>query len=728
MRHYGRIDWLKSRVGFVLLLVLLVWAKTMMADVLDFNLFSGSSIIQIITTLINPLPLALLLIGVAFYFRKAKLFYPVAIIMYVINVVLLQLNVIYYREFSDFMSVSTMLGYDKVNQGLGASGFALTNIHDIFFWADVVVFVVLFFMKKFRFDKLATTKLMGFSFTTFALFLFLITLTLGEIDRPQLITRQFDSKYLVKYLGLDAYTAFDGLRVQRVNEQRKSAKKSDIDKVLAYVKKHNVSDNAKYVGVAKGKNVFVIHLESFQQFVLDLKVNGKEVTPTLNSIYHSKSTIAFSNFFNQVGQGKTSDAETMLETGLFGLTTGSLFATQGSDQTFEAMPAILRQTEGYSSAVFHGNNASFWNRSNTYKNMGYQYFFDASYYDTSGEKAMGYGLKDKLLFYDSIPYLERLQQPFYAKYITVTNHFPYDLDDTDKDANFKTTSTDSDVVNGYFETNHYLDQSIAEFYKYLKKSGLYNNSIVVLYGDHYGISNSENKTLASVLGKNADNWTDWDNAQMQRVPFMVNIPGYTDGGVKDTYGGEIDVMPTLLRLLGVKNPSKYVNVGQDLLSSKRSKVVAFRDKDWVSAEYSYVNGNLYDKNGKVIAEDDWTTAQQKLVKKYQKEVNKQLAVSDSVNQKDLLRFYTPKGFKGIKAKNYNYSNGLNKLIKLEKSMGVRSTDQYTKNNDKTTQNLYNTDAPEKDLPKTNTSRIQQTNPDGGDTTDGGSSEDDTPNP
>ncbi len=61
-------------------------------------------------------------------------------------------------------------------------------------------------------------------------------------------------------------------------------------------------------------------------------------------------------------------------------------------------------------------------------------------------------------------------------------------------------------------------------------------------------------------------------------------------------------------------------------------------------------------------------------------------------------------------------------------MGVRSTDQYTKNNDKTTQNLYNTDAPEKDLPKTNTSRIQQTNPDGGDTTDGGSSEDDTPNP
>ncbi|MBC6498207.1 hypothetical protein H7R52_01315 [Weissella confusa] len=64
------------------------------------------------------------MIGLAFYFRSAKLFYPVATILYVVNVLMIQLNVIYYREFTDFMSVATMLGYNKVNQGLGASGFA----------------------------------------------------------------------------------------------------------------------------------------------------------------------------------------------------------------------------------------------------------------------------------------------------------------------------------------------------------------------------------------------------------------------------------------------------------------------------------------------------------------------------------------------------------------------------------------------------------------------------
>ena len=75
------------------------------------------------------------------------------------------------------------------------------------------------------------------------------------------------------------------------------------------------------------------HLESFQQFLIDykLKVDDKEyeVTPFLNSRYHSKETFAFSNVFNQVKAGKTSDAETMIETGLFGLNQGSFMVNYG---------------------------------------------------------------------------------------------------------------------------------------------------------------------------------------------------------------------------------------------------------------------------------------------------------------------------------------------------------------------------------------------------------------
>ncbi|MBA1393500.1 hypothetical protein EQ500_06410, partial [Lactobacillus sp. XV13L] len=123
---------------------------------------------------------------------------------------------------------------------------------------------------------------------------------------------------------------------------------------------------------------------------------------------------------------------------------------------------ILREKGHYTSAVFHGNVASFWNRDEVYKNMGYNYFFDQNYFSASKNDRIGYGIKDKLLFAESIKYLERMQQPFYAKFITVTNHTPFDMDDEDLDPSFKTTTTPDKSINNYFETAHYLDQAVRE--------------------------------------------------------------------------------------------------------------------------------------------------------------------------------------------------------------------------------------------------------------------------
>ena len=75
--------------------------------------------------------------------------------------------------------------------------------------------------------------------------------------------------------------------------------------------------------------------------MINYKVNGKEVTPNINQFYSDQSTISFDNFYHQVGQGKTSDAETMLETSLFGLPSGSVMTSYGTNNTFQAMPAIM---------------------------------------------------------------------------------------------------------------------------------------------------------------------------------------------------------------------------------------------------------------------------------------------------------------------------------------------------------------------------------------------------
>lgn len=410
-----------------------------------------------------------------------------------------------------------------------------------------------------------------------------------------------------------------------------------------------------------------------------------------------------------MGQGKTSDAENLLETSTYGLPQGSLFATLGSDNTFQAAPAILKQRAGYTSAVFHGNVASFWNRNNVYKNMGYQYFFDASYYDTSGDKATGYGLKDKLLFNDSIKYLQRLQQPFYAKYITVTNHFPYDLDSEDMDPNFKTVDTGTKAVDNYFVTAHYLDQSLQEFFTYLKKAGLYDNSMFVIYGDHYGISDSENKKLATVLGKSADNWTDFDDAQLQRVPLMFLIPNSGGNGkVYHQYGGEVDVLPTLMHLMGISS-KRYIQFGTDLFSSHHDQVVAFRNQDFVTPNYTSISGVIYKNSTGEVIKPTGKLKQQ--LAKDAKKVSTELDLSDSLNEKNLLRFYHPKGFKAVDAADYNYSNGLDQAIDIEKKLKTKSTSIYSENNNKSTTDEYSTDAPEAGHSTTESNRIKITNPD-----------------
>ncbi len=186
-----------------------------------------------------------------------------------------------------------------------------------------------------------------------------VNLLLAQQDRSGLLTRTFDNNYIVKYLGINEYAIYDGVKTAQTSAQMANAKVSDLSSVKKYIKQNYVQPNSAYTGVAKGKNVIYIHLESFQQFLIGYKWQGKEVTPNLNKLYKNKHTLAFDNFFNQVGQGKTSDAEMMLENSLFGVQSGSAMSTYGTSNTFESMPAILSQKAGYTTAVMHGGDGFF---------------------------------------------------------------------------------------------------------------------------------------------------------------------------------------------------------------------------------------------------------------------------------------------------------------------------------------------------------------------------------
>lgn len=685
------LNFMSTRLGFVLTLLLLYWFKTMWAYSVDFNLDIQGPY-QIFLAVINPLPISLLFIGLALYIKRTKLFYSLAFGIYLLLFIWLISNSIYYREFTDFVTVNTMLASSKVSAGLGAAALELFRPWDVIYILDFPILAFFFFKKWIRMDNRPFNKRASFAVTSLSAMLFSANLFLAEIDRPELLTRGFSNYYVVRALGLPAFLGYSANQTYAANKERSKASEADLKPVEEYVQQHYAKPNPEYFGMAKGRNVIYIHLESFQQFLIDykLKVDDKEyeVTPFLNSLYHSKETFAFSNVFNQVKAGKTSDAETMIETGLFGLNQGSFMVNYGGTNTQQAAPFILSKNGYNSSAVFHGNAGSFWNRNTAYKQWGYNYFFDASYFTKqNSSNSFQYGLNDKYMLKDSIKYLERLQQPFYTKFITVSNHYPYTTSLSGDDLGFPLAKTQDETINGYFATANYLDSSIKAFFDYLKESGLYKNSIIVLYGDHYGISNSRNPALAPLLGKNSETWSSYDNAMLQRVPYMVVIPGMDKGGIIDTYGGEIDMLPTLEHLLGIES-NKFLQVGQDMLSPEHDQIVAFRSANYfVTPEYtSYSGRTYYTKTGEEITNPDEKTKEE--LDKIREAANLQLKISDSIQTGDLLRFFKGNDLGKVNPEDYSYTNSFKALKKIEKEKGDKSTSLYNQRGNQSTVDLF----------------------------------------
>ena len=686
------LNFMSTRLGFVLTLLCFYWLKTMWAYTVDFNL-DIQGFYQAFLAFVNPIPLGLLFIGLALYFKRSAIFYGFSIFVYILLFIWLFSNAVYYREFSDFVTVNTMMASSSVSAGLGEAALGLFRPWDIIYLIDFPILGYLMYKKFIRVDHRPFNKRASFAITALSSMLFTANLFLAEIDRPQLLTRGFSNYYVVRALGLPAFLGYSGNQTYQANKERSKASAEDLKPVEEYIQNHYAEPNKDYFGIAKGRNVIYVHLESFQQFLIDykLQVDGKayEVTPFLNSLYHSNSTLAFSNVFNQVKAGKTSDAETMIETGLFGLNQGSFMVNYGGTNTQQAAPFILSKNGDYTSAVFHGNAGSFWNRNTAYKQWGYNYFFDASYFTKQDDtNSFQYGLNDKIMLKDSIKYLERLQQPFYVKYITVSNHYPYTTSLIGDEIGFPLAKTKDETINGYFATANYLDSSVKALFDYLKKSGLYDNSIIVLYGDHFGISQTRNPNLAPLVGKTSETWSNYDNAMMQRVPYMVVVPGMDKGKIIDTYAGQVDMLPTLEHLLGIDSKN-YLQVGQDMLSSQHQQITAFRSSNnFVTPKYTSFNGRTYyTQTGEEITNPDETI--KKELDEIRNAANTQLKMSDAIQTGDLIRFYKGNDLGKVNPKDYSYLNSMKALLAIEKEKGDQSTSLYSKRGNVSTVDLFN---------------------------------------
>lgn len=593
--------------------------------------------------ILNPLSSMLIFLGLAL-FAKGKRAGIWIIVIDSLMTFFLYANVVFYRFNSDFITLPTLTQTSNFGS-LGGSIVDLATWHDLLYIVDLVILIALFIKTRGYWSNERIQLRKPFLILTGGVIFFTVNLSLAEIDRPQLLKRTFDRNYIVKYLGAYNFAIYDAIQNVKTSTQRVLADSSDITEVENYTKNKYAKPDDEMFGAAKGKNIIKIHLESFQSFLIDYKLDGEEVTPFINSLVHDQKQnfTYYENFFHQTEQGKTADAEHILDNSLYGLPQGAAFVTKGNN-TYQALPSILHQKGGYTSAVLHGDNKSFWNRDEVYKHLGIDEFFDSSYYDMSEDKVINYGLKDKPFFKESIPLLESLDQPFYAHMMTLTHHHPYLIDEDD--ASIEPAKTGDPSVDRYFQTARYLDESLEQFFKDLKKSGLYDDSLIYIYGDHYGISDNHNRAMSELLDEDI---TDFKQAQLQRVPLLIKVPGVEGKGTVKEYAGQMDIVPTMLHLQGI-DAKPYILFGTDIFSKEHKNFVPFRNGDFITPKYSYIKDVYYDNDtGEKIEKPT------KEMKDLKETVHRELELSDKVLYGDLLRFYEPtKDWKPTDTSKYFY--------------------------------------------------------------------------
>lgn len=598
------------------------------------SLLSNDLILRLITVR-NGLSISPLLIDIAYLillslfsllFKKEnriKYFIIVSIILDVVCVI----NSIYYHYYSSFASISllaTAVFAADVSDAIVEN--VLKPIDFIYLWQIIFICCSYHYLKKkdyFKTSKIQSKK----KLVKKGLLTSLVCILVGAIFMPSnawaRLYKLWNRESVVMNYGVYVYQVDDLIQSLTPKINSIFGRDSSLKKVSKYYKEHKYKQiNNEYTNIFEGKNVIVIHAESIQTFPMNLSFNNKEVTPNLNKL--AKEGIFFSNFYSEVGVGTSSDAEFTFNTSLMPSNKGTVFVNY-FDREYVATPRLLKE-KGYYTFSMHANTGEFWNRNTMHKNLGYDKFYSKNSYTI--DETIGLGLSDKSFFKQSVEIMKNIKEtekgPYYGLLIMLTNHTPFsDLDLMDEypttiDVDINNQTITRNYLNGttmgnYIRSVHYADQAIGEFVDNLDKSGLLDNTVLIIYGDHDArLDFSDFNTLYNydpitdtVKTEEDEGYISYNeyNYELDRkVPFIIWTKDKEFNLEVTTPMGMIDALPTIGNMLGIH--SEY-QLGQDIFNLKDDNIVTFVDGSFLTSKiyYNSPKGEIYSINNEPISEE-----------------------------------------------------------------------------------------------------------------------------
>ncbi|MDD4495335.1 MAG: LTA synthase family protein [Eubacteriales bacterium] len=542
------------------------------------NLFNDKNITMLIGTAASIIIISALILLIS---NKRR--FTVMMIFDSILSLLLLADSLYFRYYRNVLSVPCLYQLKLVGS-TGDSISSLFRLSDLIYFLDIPLIIPGLILIYKLYPKKIIKKLhrnMKLAISALLLLIGSLVLVLSfNIAGSGMF--KYDNNYIINRMGVFYFHCYDIQQFAKNNlltDKSLSAEESAM--ILEHLEKRrnaDTNDISPLAGTQKDKNLIVVQLEAIQNFLMFSKINGMEVTPNLNRI--ARESLYFSNAYYQIAGGNTSDAEFLSNCSLYPVEKGSVYFIHPTNK-YHSLPWLLKD-EGYETFVAHANNSSFWNRNIMYGNVGFDdYFSDVNF---EIDSILGWGLEDKSFFTQCVEKLED-KEKFYAFLISLSSHHPYSMF---KDFEFDTGKYEGTILGNYLKAANYVDSAIGLLFDQLEEKNMLENTMVVLYGDHFGMSREDFKYSSEFLGvdNNEYNWIKNDG-----IPLIIYGKGIKPARIEKACG-QIDILPTIASLMGLETP--YA-MGKNLLSDSPGYVI-LRNGTVITNDFIWMNSteNLYD--------------------------------------------------------------------------------------------------------------------------------------
>ena len=337
-------------------------------------------------------------------------------------------------------------------------------------------------------------------------------------------------------------------------------KQAEIERWLASQPKHQPADSV----TEKRSNLLIVFAESLESWVLEKKVNGKEITPCLNRLLKEKSTLYAPNVLTQVKGGRSIDAQLMICSGLLPLMSGT-YSSLYYDNTFYTLQKAMRGLKHSRSYLLTIDKVSTWNQGAVARSFGPDTIISSHDFKMTEAFGTHKRIGDASFFQQCREKIERGEvwkpgESVYMQFVTYSGHAPFKLPDHLRTITFPASIPEKAA--DYMTTAHYTDKAIGDFVAYLKTLPQYKETIVVIVGDHEGLASYRQELVGNPACRGLV-------SDKQLTPFIVlNSPV---GMRYDKFMGQIDIYPTLLNLMQL-DAYRWHGLGQSILDPRKQGV------------------------------------------------------------------------------------------------------------------------------------------------------------